>query len=101
MNENPLSINDIKAAFYSLKTKKCARFDEINFNVVKKCFGNSMGKLINLMNHIINGSRYFPRKNENSKNLTTLVEYCRLIFVFPFFSKILERIIYNRLYKYL
>lgn len=44
---------------------------------------------------------FFSLKTVFKANLTTLVENYGLISVLPFFSKILERIIYNCLYKYL
>ena len=40
MEKNSLSINELKEAFFSLKTNKSPGYDDINFNVVKKkCFG--------------------------------------------------------------
>ena len=39
MESNPLSINELKDAFFSLKINKSPGYDEISFNVVKKCFG--------------------------------------------------------------
>ena len=39
MGSNPLSINELKDAFFSLKISKCPGYDEISFDVVKKCFG--------------------------------------------------------------
>lgn len=35
---DPLTINDIKEAFFSLKTNKSFRYDEIGFNVIKNWF---------------------------------------------------------------
>ena len=34
----PLSINELKDAFFSLKINKSPDYDEISLNVVKKCF---------------------------------------------------------------
>ena len=39
MDKNSLSINELKEAFFSLKTNKSPGYDDINLNVVKKCFG--------------------------------------------------------------
>ena len=38
MDKNSLSINELKEAFFSLKTNKSPGYDDINLNVVKKCF---------------------------------------------------------------
>ena len=39
MESNPLTINELKDAFFSLKINKTPGYDEISFNIVKKCFG--------------------------------------------------------------
>ena len=39
MKKNSLSINELKEAFFSLKTNKSPGYRDINFNVVKKYFG--------------------------------------------------------------
>ena len=39
MEKNSLSMNELKEAFFSLKTNKSPGYDDISFNVVKKCFG--------------------------------------------------------------
>ena len=38
MELNPLSINELKDAFFSLKINKSPGYDEISFNVVIKFF---------------------------------------------------------------
>ena len=45
MSSQPLSANDLKDAFFSLKTNKSPGADEINFNVIKHCFGELCGPL--------------------------------------------------------
>ena len=40
-----LSINELKDALFSLKTNKRSGADEINFNVIKHCFGEICGPL--------------------------------------------------------
>ena len=35
--ERVLSVNELKDAFFSLKMNKSAGYDDISFNVVKKC----------------------------------------------------------------
>ena len=39
IKEQPVTINELKDAFFSLKTNKSAGFDKISFNVIKNCFG--------------------------------------------------------------
>ena len=34
-----ISVNELKNAFFSIKTNKCPGRDEINFNVIRSCFG--------------------------------------------------------------
>ena len=42
------SINELKDAIFSLKTNKSSGTDEINFNVIKYCFGELCGPLKHL-----------------------------------------------------
>ena len=51
-SERDLTVNKLKAAFFSLKVNKCFVYDGINFNVVKTC----LGSLIKPLMHIINSS---------------------------------------------
>ena len=39
MGSKPLLINELKDAFSSLKTNKSSGVDDVNFNIIKKCFG--------------------------------------------------------------
>ena len=39
MESHPLSINELKDAFFSIKINKSPGHDEVSFNVIKKCFG--------------------------------------------------------------
>ena len=73
--------------------------------LVKNCFGSFCEPLKNLFNLLI--ETCFSRRLKNSKchsdkgeDIRDVSNY-RPISVFPCFSKILERIMYNRLYKYL
>ena len=45
MPTQSLSINELKDAFFSLKTNKSPGVDEIDFNVIKHCFGELCGPL--------------------------------------------------------
>ena len=107
METKPLSMNELKDAFYSLKSDKSPGYDDISYNVIKKCFGSLCEPLKYLFNLSIEKG-VFPDdlkiarvtpiyKGEDSSDVSNY----RPISVLPCFSKILERIMYNRLYKYL
>ena len=38
-SENVLSINELKDAFYSIKSSKSPDYDNISSNIIKQCFG--------------------------------------------------------------
>ena len=46
--EYPLSINKLKDAFFSLQTNKSPGHDEINFDVIKSCFGSLSKPLLHI-----------------------------------------------------
>ena len=79
----------------------------MSLNVIKKCFGELCEPLKNLVNLSI-VERIFPDdlkiakftpiyKTDSSSNISNY----RPVSVLPYFSKMLERIMYNRLQKYL
>ena len=71
--EATLPDEEIKTAFFSLKCGESRGFDEINYDIVKQ-------------------------------NFNSLLVPLKCIFdlsLLPYFSKMLERIMYNRIYKYL
>ena len=39
MDFKPLSINELKDAFFSLKINKSSSVDDVSFSIIKKCFG--------------------------------------------------------------
>ena len=107
MESQPLSINELKDAFFSIKINKSPGHDGVSFNVIKTCFGELCEPLKCLFNFSI-VKRIFPDdlkiakatliyKADNSSNVSNY----RPISVLPCFSKMLERIMYNRLQKYL
>ena len=107
MESQPLSVNELKDAFFSHKINKSPGHDGVSFNVIKKCFGEFCVPLKYLSNLSI-GKGIFPDdlkiaavtgiyKADNSSNVSNY----RPISVLPCFSKMLERIMYNRLQKYL
>ena len=94
-------------AFASLKTNKSLGYDDIPADVVKRV----SDQIFVILKHIFNISLakgVFPDKLKIArvtpifkKGNNTLVTNYRLISVLPCFSKLLERIMYNRLYKFL
>ena len=90
----------------SAKLNKSPRYDEISFNVVKKCYSDLCEPLKRVFNLSIETGVFrdklkIPRvspvyKAGDSSDLTNY----RPISVLPCFSKILERIMYNRLFSY-
>ena len=107
MEKNSLSKNKLKEAFFSLKTNKSPGYDNINLNVVTKCFeeiNKPLKHLVNLSleNEIFPKKMKIPKvillfKNGDPRNITNYSP----IYVLPCFSKVLESIIYKQLYKYL
>ena len=107
MESQPLSINELKDAFFSLKINKSPGHNGVSFNVMKNCFRELCEPLKYLFNlSIVKGN--FPDdlkiakvtriyKADNSSNVSNY----RPISVLPCFSKMPERIMYNRLQKYL
>ena len=103
-----LSIKELKDNFlFSLKTNKSPGADEINFNVIKHCFGELCGPLKYLFDLSLQ-SGVFPGlmiiaivlpvfKTGNTADINNYPP----VSVFPCFSKILERVMYNHLYEYL
>ena len=39
MESKPLTINELKDAFFSLKINKSSGVEDVSFNIIKKCFG--------------------------------------------------------------
>ena len=50
METKPLSMNELKYAFYSLKSNKNPAYGDISYNVIKKCFGSLREPLKYLFN---------------------------------------------------
>ena len=107
METKQLSINELKDAFFSLKINKSPGYDDISFNVLKKCFSSLCEPLKYLFNLSIEKG-IFPDDIKIAKvtsiykadDKSDLSNY-RPISVLSCFSKILERVMYNPLYQYL
>ena len=105
--EYPLSINELKDAFFSLQTRKSPSHDEISFDVIKSCFG-SLSKLVLHIFRLSLEERIFPDDLKTAKvtpifktsNENDFGNY-RPISVLSCFSKILEKIMDKRLFNHL
>ena len=105
--EVTLSDEELKTAFFSLKSGKSPGFDEINYNIVKQNFNSLLVPLKYIFDLSLK-SGTFPEKMKIARVTpvfksgdTSLMTNYRPISVLPCFSKMLKRIMYNRLYKYL
>ena len=100
-----LTISKLKDVFFSLKMNKSTVANEISFNVIKNCFG----ELCDILRYVFDLSlEIFPDPLKIAKvtpvfktdDLKEISNYL-LISVLSCFSKIIERIMHNRLYSYL
>ena len=102
-----LTVLQLENAFASLKANKSSGYDDISADVVKSV----SDEIFVILKHIFNISLAkgdFPGKLKIArvtpifkKGNNTLVSNYRPISVLPCFSKLLECIVYNRLYKFL
>ena len=98
---------NLKKWFFSLKTNKSAVYDEVRSNVIKTCFSELNYPLKHLFGKFIEKG-VFPDTLKTARvtplfkggDPTDIRNY-RPICVLSCFSKILEHIMYNRLYKHL
>ena len=107
MPADPVTINELKEDFFSLKANKSSGYDEVSSNVIKNyfsvlnyplkyLFGKSIEK--GIFSNAIKIARVTPLFKGGDPS--GMINY-KPISVLPCFSKILECIMYNRLYKYL
>ena len=104
--ETNLSEKEFQAAFQTIKANKAAGFDDINSNIIK----SSYDQLFTPLFHICNISlKYgcFPDRMKIAKvkplfksDEREIVSNYRPISILPVFSKLLERIMYNRIYSH-
>ena len=104
--DTPLSEEEIKNAWNSLKRNKASGFDDISSNVIK----SSYDELITPIYHICNiylKAGIFPNNMKIAKVIPLFksdaeekLKNYRPISILPVFSKILERVIYNRIYSH-
>ena len=102
-----VSINELRDAFFSFKfNNKSPGYDEICFNVFKKCF-SELCKPLKYVFTLPIETGVFPDKLKIARaspaykvgDIGGLTNY-RPMSVLPCLSKILERIMYNRLFSY-
>ena len=106
MQHKSVSINQLRDAFFSLKLNKSPGYDEIRFNVVKKCFSELCEPLKYVFSLSIE-TGVFPDKLEIARvspvhkagDIGDLTNYRPISFL-PCFSKIPERIMYNCVFSY-
>ena len=107
MDSKSLLINELKNVFFSLKINKSSGVDDVSFNIIKKCFGMFCESLTYLLQLSLEKG-VFPddltiakvtpiyKTGDNSD-----ISNYKPISVLPCVFKILESLMYNRLYKYL
>ena len=107
MPESDLLDSELEDAFKSLEINKSPGHDEISSNVIKKVSEQIFGPLKHVF-YLSLKQGIFPDQLKISKVLPfyksddeSLTSNYRPISILPVFSKMLERIIYNRLYSYL
>ena len=107
IDSKPLPINELKDELFSLKINKSSGVDDVNFNIIKKCFGVLCEPLTYLFQLSLEKG-VFPDDLKIAK-VTLIykagdnsdVSNYRPISLSPCFSKILELLMFNRLSKYL
>ena len=92
--------------FFSLKTNKSPGYDNIHVNVIRNVYNEVKTSLMNILNLSLNPG-LFPDSMKVTKVTPIFkkgeksgISNYRPISVLPCFSKILKRIMYNRLYDY-
>ena len=105
--EKSVAEEELKRAFFSLKPNKTPGYDNINVNVVKNIYQELKTPLMCIFNLSLS-TGIFPDKlkiakvspiSKNGKK--DLLTNYQPISVLPCFSKVLECILYERLYSYL
>ena len=107
MESKPLTINQLKYVLFSLKINKSPGYDKISFNVVKKFFGElfdplkfiiELSMVKGIFSDDLENARFSPVSKGGDRSK---LGHYRPISALPRFSKILEHIRYNRIYRYL
>ena len=106
MQHSDLSMKEFKTAFDALKNNKASGFDDINPNIIKTSYQQLMLPFFHICKQSLKWG-IFPQNMKIAKitplfksGETDLVNNYRPISILPVFSKVLERIMYNRLYAH-
>ena len=101
--ENCLTKEEFKNAFFPLKTNKSPGYDNINVSVIRNLYNKLKTPLMKIFNWSLS-TRIFPDGMKVArvtaifkKGDKSCTSYYRPISVLPWFSKLLERIMYDRL----
>ena len=107
MQSEELNFDESKEAFKSLKRNKAAGFDDLSSNIIIDAYDS----LKNILLHIFNApiqQGIFPDSLKIAKVTPMFksgdkdnISNYRPISILPVFSKVLERIMYNRVYNHL
>jgi hypothetical protein len=107
MKEFVLTVEEITEALNSLKINKSAGIDEITPNIIKAAYSHIQKPIIYIFNLSLEQG-VFPEQLKIARVTPifkhgdpSVISNYRPISILPCFSKIIERIMYNRLYKYL
>ena len=96
--ETILSIIELKDVYYSLKTNKSAGCDDISFNIIKQFLG-TLNRHLHYIYNICLQQGDFPEETKIA--WVTPIFKGGEVSVLCGFSQILEKIMYNRLYRHL
>ena len=101
--DKPLNEKEFKDAFFALKTNKSPGYDKLHVHVIRKLYHELKIPLMNIFSLSLK-TGIFPEKMKIAKvspifkkGDKSILSNCRPISVLPPFSKILERVMYNRL----
>lgn len=102
MESTPLSINELRDVFFSLKIKKSPVYSKITVIVVKKCL-NKLCDALKCMFGLSLENEFFPVKIFSANSVFKGGDCSKLgnykpILMLSCFSKILERIMYDCFY---
>ena len=103
----PTDISEVKTIILNMKPKTSSGYDEISPKLLKQTQTSILVPLVHIANVSLT-SGIFPQKMKCAKVIPIfkkgsphLLSNYRPISILPAFSKILERLVYNRLYKFL
>ena len=106
MDHKKLSFKEFEKAFKTLKRNKAIGYDEVNGNIIMDVFDSIKVILINYFKASLEEA-VFPEKLKVAKVIPffkkrgkEMLKTSDQALFFLFFSKVLERIMYNHVYEY-